>query len=82
MLFRGLRARVGIYTGSIDRVTPHVRTGRAGETLWIGCAKQVRIDRVTPHVLTRRAGENLHPMSSGVHMRVGRRLLCQASEGR
>lgn len=29
VLFRGLRCRVGIYAGPIDRVTPHPKTGRA-----------------------------------------------------
>ncbi|GLI69538.1 hypothetical protein VaNZ11_014183 [Volvox africanus] len=29
LLFRGLRCRVGIYAGAIDRVTPHAKTGRA-----------------------------------------------------
>lgn len=29
VIFRGFRSRVGIYSGSIDRVTPHVKSGRA-----------------------------------------------------
>lgn len=29
LIFRGYRSRIGIYTGPIDRVTPHVKTGRA-----------------------------------------------------
>eukprot|EP00983_Pelagomonas_calceolata_P096687 1158158-Pelagomonas_calceolata.AAC.6 len=29
IIFRGMRVRVGIYQGLVDRVAPHARTGRA-----------------------------------------------------
>ena len=29
VLLRGLRCRIGIFRGAVDRVTPHVKSGRA-----------------------------------------------------
>lgn len=40
VIFSGLRCRVGIYSGPIDRVTPHTKTGRADYFGQVGLPSQ------------------------------------------